>query len=572
MMEIRERERMPGKNKKNKRTLKNKIRRIIYIVIFLIFGLMAIVYCWLAYYQIIFGTEFAANILGRTCSVLVDAEELKQVQNLERDNYARLEKIKNRLKDTLPELWNSDYLKFTIVKEINGSFISVIDNKENLFSIHNITSEQIASFKEENDSIVFQKGSTPLDNMAFTPIKDVYGGIVGFLGVQFARNSQIIIFFLVVLLIILLTIAGLFISLVVTRMMTMRITRPLEVLDNKIRMIARAEGDLSQRVIFNKTYKEVEDLAEGTNMVMESTGHFVRLLEEKQYRLEEKNRQLAHQAEELEYQTEELSSLNESLEEAMRQLQDAQVQLVQSEKMAALGQLTAGVAHEINTPLGAINSNTEIIEMVTQYLKGSDDVKVQYMIEKLDKANDTNKMACERIIQIVRHLKNFARLDESDFKEACLTEGLESVLLLSHNLLKHRITIHKSYGDIPMVKCFPNQLNQVFMNIIVNAAQAIGDQGDIWIKTWASSEKVYVQIRDNGEGIPEKNLHKIFDPGFTTKGVGVGTGLGLSICYKIVEKHKGQIRVVSKLGAGSTFTIELPVHNSFANIKQTDNR
>jgi signal transduction histidine kinase len=166
--------------------------------------------------------------------------------------------------------------------------------------------------------------------------------------------------------------------------------------------------------------------------------------------------------------------------------------------------------------------------------------------------------ATERLMNIVGSLKNFARLDEADLKEADIHEGLESTLTMVQHQFKNRITVEKHYGEIPKVRCHPNRLNQVFMNLLVNAAQAIPEKGTITITTVTKDNVVNIAIADTGSGIPEENLKKIFDPGFTTKGVGVGTGLGLGICYQIIQDHHGKIHVESGDG-GSTFTIELPL-------------
>lgn len=560
-----------GRVRKNRRTLKKKVRRIISIVILFIFILLAIVQSYIAYQVIMSVTFLTSEVLGRSVSATIDGEQLRYINGLSDFGSPAYRGMVTHLERMLKYFWRGDSIRFTVVKESNGLLVSIIDNKEQVFQVFPIAEGDLQRLSRPLMDDVLVKRAGPFHVTAYSPLRDHRGNLTGVFVASFSSSLLQLIFFASVVLIFVLTILGYIFSLIITRAMTMGITRPLETLAERIRMIARAEGDLSQRIAFQKTYKEVEDLADATNLVMESMENFVELLEDKQHGLEDKNRELAAQAEELEAQTEQLIALNESLEDAMRKLQDAQLQLVQSEKMASLGQLTAGVAHEINTPLGAINSNINIIEMVIEFLKADLDLehndKAKALVERVEKANDTNKMACDRILQIIRHLKNFARLDESDFKEADIHEGIESVLILSHNLLKHRITVHKEYGQIPLVKCFPNLMNQIVMNIIVNSAQAIPQKGDIWIKTWSNKDKVYIEIQDNGIGIPKENLRKIFDPGFTTKGVGIGTGLGLSICYKIIEKHNGTISVKSQVGKGTSFTIELPINNTFEQVK-----
>lgn len=180
----------------------------------------------------------------------------------------------------------------------------------------------------------------------------------------------------------------------------------------------------------------------------------------------------------------------------------------------------------------------------------------------LEEINQNNRIACDRIINIIRSLKNFARLDEAERRRVNIHEGLDSSLILVHHQLKNRIEIVKDYGTLPEIECFPNQLNQVFMNLLVNAAQAMPGRGTLTIKTLPLGNEIQVKISDTGVGIPRANLRKIFDPGFTTKGVGVGTGLGLSICYKILQDHGGRIAVQSEVGHGTTFTVTLPVSMS----------
>jgi len=238
-------------------------------------------------------------------------------------------------------------------------------------------------------------------------------------------------------------------------------------------------------------------------------------------------------------------------------------QLIQSEKMAALGLLVAGVAHEINTPMGAIHSNNDImtraVGKVRKLLERAPDNEVRRLLDILGEVCRNNEIATERIMNIVRNLKNFARLDEAERKKVNIHEGIESTLSLMRHQLKSRIRIVKCFGDIPEIECYPNELNQVFMNILVNAAQAIKHRGEITVKTWREGDRVKIAISDTGVGIPPENLSKVFDPGFTTKGVGLGTGLGLSICYKIVQEHRGTIEAESSK-QGTTFTISIPLN------------
>jgi signal transduction histidine kinase len=258
------------------------------------------------------------------------------------------------------------------------------------------------------------------------------------------------------------------------------------------------------------------------------------------------------------------ATLNAKVEERTRSLREAQAALVQSEKMAALGQLVAGVAHEINTPIGAVVSGSGVavraLEMVRDSLgeEALQDRKLQRALKILEETNETNRIAGERITERVTALRNFARLDEAERKSADIHQGIDNTLMILRSELGHRVEVIKRYGELPHIDCFPNQLNQVFMNLLVNGLHAIDGKGSITIATSLESDEVLVKISDTGSGIADEDIPKIFDPGFTRKGVGVGTGLGLSICYQIMEHHQGAIEVDSELGVGSCFTVRIP--------------
>ena len=256
--------------------------------------------------------------------------------------------------------------------------------------------------------------------------------------------------------------------------------------------------------------------------------------------------------------TAELTAANLRLTETLTELRQTQARLVQSEKMAALGTLVAGVAHEINTPLGAITSNVDVVLRGLGKLAGGSPPRPE-ALRMLDELLRTTAQACQRISAIVKNLKNFARLDEAEYKHADLREGMDSTLALVEHLHRGRIEIVREYGAIPPIACHPGQLNQVFMNLLVNAIQAIAERGTIRVRIVEDAGHVRVDVEDTGSGIAPAHLARIFDPGFTTKGVGVGTGLGLAICHQIVTAHAGTIDVTSQPGAGSTFSVRIPL-------------
>ena len=266
----------------------------------------------------------------------------------------------------------------------------------------------------------------------------------------------------------------------------------------------------------------------------------------------------------------EIKNALESLEKTNAELRDTQLQLIQSEKMASLGMLVAGIAHEINTPVGAMNSMHNTLMRATDKLRKDLDKicleldqppkQLESMFHIIDDAHKVINSAGDRVTNIVRRLRSFARLDEAEIKEVDIHDGIEDTLTIVHHELKHHVTVKKDYGKLPLISCYPGRLNQVFLNLLINAKQAIKDTGTIYIRTYHNEDKVFVEIQDSGVGIPKEQHNMIFDPGYTTKGVGVGTGLGLSIVYQIIQDHRGDIKVHSEQGKGTTFTVILPVN------------
>ncbi len=254
----------------------------------------------------------------------------------------------------------------------------------------------------------------------------------------------------------------------------------------------------------------------------------------------------------------ELEEKNQSLEKLYSDLKATQAQLIQSEKMSSLGQLVAGIAHELNNPIGFIYANMcELQKYIVELKKPAGKMKIDH--DELNQLIEESIEGSVRVKEIVLNLRNFSRLGEAEFKTADIHEGLESTLMLLNNELKNRVTVHKDYGELPTIECLPGYLNQVFMNLLLNASQAITGKGNIWITTMCIDNLVNVTIRDDGIGMPDEIKSKIFDPFFTTKPVGSGTGLGLSISYGIIERHGGTIKVDGPEGGGTTFFISLPI-------------
>jgi signal transduction histidine kinase len=283
----------------------------------------------------------------------------------------------------------------------------------------------------------------------------------------------------------------------------------------------------------------------------------------------------------------ELTRRNHELTELNLRLSMAQEQLMQSEKLASIGQLAAGVAHEINNPIGYVFSNFEtlgtyiarLLAMLHAYQQAEtgigdpalldtlrvqrEEMDIDFLIEDIPLMMQESREGITRVRKIVQDLKDFSRVDANqEWQWADLHAGIDSTLNIVSNEVKYKADVVKEYGDIPEVECQPSHINQVIMNIVVNGAHAIhAGRGVITIRTGRTgSEHVWIEIGDNGAGIPKEIQSRIFDPFFTTKPIGSGTGLGLSLSYGIIQKHNGQIEVQSEPGQGTTFRITLPIH------------
>ena len=303
-----------------------------------------------------------------------------------------------------------------------------------------------------------------------------------------------------------------------------------------------------------------------------------------------KNDELSQQNEEIEAQKDHLMVLNRKLESqtfelnrTLTELTQAESQLVQSEKMASLGLLTAGVAHELNNPINFMSTSISPLRRNIQDLlallekfdafikenKTSDgyreiremkkELDMDYLVKEIRSLLEGISEGASRAGQIVKDLRTFSRMDENEFINVDIHEGLNSTLSLLGSRMEDRITVHRDYGTFPNIKCLPGKLNQVFMNILTNSILAIEGKGDIYIKTSSSGQELRISIRDTGKGMTPEVREHIFEPFFTTRGVGEGTGLGLSISYSIIEEHKGSIEVSSEPGKGTEFIIKLPV-------------
>ena len=294
------------------------------------------------------------------------------------------------------------------------------------------------------------------------------------------------------------------------------------------------------------------------------------------------NKILTQQKEQIEKINTKLEVTNRSLYETIARLHETQTQLVSSEKMASLGVLTAGIAHEINNPVNFIYTGinslrkdvSELTDLMSNLLKLAEEGNGQALVDRISEFNaegevdeileiipqtiDDIKVGAERAADIIKGLRNFSRIDKDTMQVADIHEGIDSSLLLLRNKFKNHIKVSKEFGELPMVQCYPGKLNQAFLNILSNAIDSIENEGSIVIRTHYEDGQVIIQFEDTGKGIAPEIIDKIFDPFFTTKSVGKGVGLGLSITYGIIQEHNGKINVKSELGSGTIFTILLP--------------
>jgi signal transduction histidine kinase len=286
----------------------------------------------------------------------------------------------------------------------------------------------------------------------------------------------------------------------------------------------------------------------------------------------------------VEERTQELSEKNIELEQTLQELNETQSQMVMQSKMASLGDLVAGVAHEMNNPVGVIHSTADnanrglnklrdLFQKVSEWVRllglgdhrieefSHSEDQIQQSFDLLGRNQEVITIASDRVANIVGSLRSFARLDEALFQQVDIHKNLDTTLTLMQHELRDKVTVVKRYGEIPQIQCYPNELNQVFMNLLQNAAQAVEQKGTITVSTYTDDTCVFIKISDTGKGIPSEDLPKIYDPGFTTRSGGVGKGLGLSIVYNIIQKHHGNIEVNSEVDKGTEVVIALPIEH-----------
>jgi signal transduction histidine kinase len=372
-----------------------------------------------------------------------------------------------------------------------------------------------------------------------------------------------------------------------TFLMIRLITIPIKQLDNAAASVIKGNLnfwlDIDSKDEIGRLAKTFLQMAQSLKEYKFRTEEQATKLINQQKDLQKANNELIAKSLDLEAQKSEIERKNKELVEALNNLKITQNQLIQSEKLASLGQLTAGIAHEINNPINFVLSNVgplrrdiyDLLELLKKYeevIRLNDysnyndiiysfkkEIDFDYLINEIENLLDGMDEGAKRTADIVKGLRNFSRMDEGVKKLTDINEGILSTLVMLKNELKNRIEVDLQLTEIPKILCYTGKINQVFLNLLSNAKDAIKDKGKITIKTYSDLENIYISIKDDGIGISEDVKNKIFEPFFTTKEVGKGTGLGLSITYGIIKDHKGKIDVISEEGKGTEFLIILPI-------------
>jgi PAS domain S-box-containing protein len=384
---------------------------------------------------------------------------------------------------------------------------------------------------------------------------------------------------------------------------------PEELIGNKYRKLVDKEGAKKLQQAVERLHKKDEPVnlldmvaakKDGTKVIYEAivsviketdgvvvgfrgVGRDVTLRRQMETELKNNQEDLIKKNKEIDESRKDIQLTLAKLEKAYEELKASQLKILQQEKMASIGQLAAGVAHELNNPMSFIISNlgtldkyiNRLIDFILVQSEAVKSLKDNATIRRVDEKRAEVKLdniledvkvllkesldGSDRVKKIINELNSFSRMDEEEYKKADINECIESAITIVWNELKYKSTLEKKYGNLPQTKCYPRQMNQVFVNLLINAVHSIADKGVIAIKTWNKDDFIWVEVSDTGVGIPRQNLVKIFEPFFTTKEAGKGTGLGLSITYEIIQRHKGEITVKSEVGKGTTFTIRIPL-------------
>lgn len=382
-------------------------------------------------------------------------------------------------------------------------------------------------------------------------IPDANGKPMAEVHVRIEPTFTILFYGMLILGILCAALASLLAAMILTNFFTKSVARPFVVLDKNLKYLAEGNYQelLNSHIQVKRPLAEIRSIADSTNLILDKMHAF--------------NNIISAQNELLEKQNFELEAQNEEIHESRLKIQEAQAQMIQNQNLASVGQLTAAISHEINTPLGTINSNVQLQNMILDMLLAnpevSSDADLQGTLKELREAGSHSAASCDQVALIIRSLKNFSRLDQADFQEADINENAKSVVLLTRFLWRNKINMHQNYGQLPMIKCYPGLLNQVFMNLLVSSIRSIPQEGDISINTWADDDYVYTSIRDNGKA-HVKTPVKIKTSSALKADYDLDIDLEFSICKNIIDKHHGVIELKSLGTVGNEYLFILPIH------------
>lgn len=474
-------------------------------------------------------------------------EQVIQDLNQMIDNESQLPSemtIKTEMMDSLTIVADGeDDLKqiFVLAKQIyDGANDLPVDYK--IFQMDVIASGYSLYIRSNSDDLMGISDTSSLVSENRISIVDKEGNDIGYLTIRMNPSFYYFLNFIFITLIVILSLFSIAFVKIMSSFLSRGIMRPVHQTNKQLERMANddVEALTGYALKIKKPPVEIEEMIRHSNTILSKFKEFKELLENQNEELHMQNDELIHNRELIEHQ---------------------QNQLIQSEKMASVGQISAAIVHEINTPIGAIKSNAQMMEMVLSQLDQTEDIGT--VKKKINQLKPTNQMivdASDRVIQIIKSIKNFSRIDQSAFKEADLHEAIDSVLILTSNLWKSRIQIIKNYGEIPLIHCYIGLINQVIMNLLVNAIDAIEGTGSIKVETGIANDHVYLRVSDDGIGMSDEIAKRIFEQGFTTKPIGKGSGLGLALTKDIIEKHDGHIDVKSEIDNGSSFTVYLPIN------------
>lgn len=514
-----------------KKSLKNRIRFIVNVSIFMTIFFLGLIYVFMVNKGIMtIESTLSSYYVDEIQTTISRVEEQfnsgKTILNKDSTNVqyqlTAQNVMKNRmfidrmqtLTHVVPILSVDLYINKELTYQVNAGEL-IQSYFEKISSLVDTTSEEISAQNMEDLQAINDYNDMKI-NHTMSIIYNQAGDEIGTVELGIDVRILIIIYSIVIIPIIIGSIIVLILMRVVTHLITKPILNPLKKLNNQLELLAdeNYENINPSIEIGKRSVIEVVEISQATNKLL------------------------------------------------MKMINYNEV-IMQSEKMASIGQLTAAITHEINTPLGVINANAGLMQMLTtEVLNAEKEDERQELVNSMAETAATTEEACLRIQEIIKSLRSYSRIDQADFVPASINDSIKGVITLTTNLHKNRIKIVEKLGAVPEVSCYIGLINQVFMNVMINAIQAIEKEGTITFVTTSDEHYVYAKIIDTGCGIEAKNFYRVFEYGFTTKQPGSGSGIGLALSKNIMTKHNGEILIDSQVGVGTTITIKLPIQQN----------